>query len=63
MKIRKIARRNPVARALRDAAFKNRVVQTRNRDEKRAKDKLRRSLREYRTSPALFNSRNCPLVD
>lgn len=47
-------RRNPVAKALAHAALKNRIVPKR-REDRRARDKLRQSLRAYRTSPALFS--------
>lgn len=51
---REFRRRNPVAKALALPALKNRIVPKR-RDERRAKEKLRQSLRNYRTLSALFS--------
>lgn len=40
-------KRNPVAKALAQPALKSRVVPARNKREKRAKEKLRQSLRDF----------------
>ncbi len=51
-----LRRRNPVAKALAQSMLKNRIVPAR-REDKRAQDKLRQSLRMYRILPALFSPR------